>query len=61
MQVDNDDCVDVRTVHRWAKKFKNGKPGRADLCDKQWNAWPATATDEFQEIRGALYNQYREF
>jgi hypothetical protein len=27
-----DDCVDMSTVCRWAKKCKEGQPGRADLC-----------------------------
>jgi hypothetical protein len=54
LQVVYDECVDVRTVCRSANKCKNGKPGRADLCDKQQSEQPATVTDEFQEIKGAL-------
>jgi len=29
-----DQCVDVSTVRRWIKRFKDGELGRADLSDK---------------------------
>jgi len=29
-----DQCVDVSTVRRWLRRFKNGKLGQADLSDK---------------------------
>ena len=29
-----DQCVDVSTVTRWVRRFKNGELGQADLCDK---------------------------
>jgi hypothetical protein len=32
-----DDCVDVSTLRRWAKKCKDGTPERADLCVKTTN------------------------
>jgi hypothetical protein len=31
-----EDCVDVSTVHHWAKICKDGKLGSVNLCDKQW-------------------------
>jgi hypothetical protein len=41
-----DDCVDVRTVRRWANRCKDGEPRKLDLCDKQR---PVTATNEFHK------------
>lgn len=35
--VHGDDCVDVSTLCHWTKQCKDGKLGRADLCDKQRN------------------------
>jgi len=29
-----DQCVDVSTVRRWIKRFKDGEVGQADLGDK---------------------------
>ena len=29
-----DQCVDVSTVRRWVRRFKNGELGQADLSDK---------------------------
>jgi len=29
-----DQCVDVSTVRRWIKRFKDGELGQADLSDK---------------------------
>jgi len=29
-----DQCVDVSTVRRWARRFKDGELGQADLSDK---------------------------
>jgi len=29
-----DHCVDVSTVRRWVKRFKDGELGQADLSDK---------------------------
>ena len=29
-----DQCVDVRTVRGWIKRFKDGELGQADLSDK---------------------------
>lgn len=43
------DCVDMSTVHHWAKQCQNGEMGSDDLCDKQWSGWPVTATNEFHK------------
>jgi len=29
-----DQCVDVSTVRRWVRRFKDGELGQADLSDK---------------------------
>ena len=29
-----DQCVDVSTLRRWVRRFKNGEMGQADLSDK---------------------------
>lgn len=47
LAVYGEDCVDVSTVRRWAKKCKGGKPGRTDLCDQERSGRPVTATDQF--------------
>lgn len=51
MQINGDDCVDVSTVHCWGKKCKDGEPGRADFCVKQWSRQPVTAANEFHKKR----------
>ena len=30
----DDHCVDVSTVRRWVRRFKDGELGQADLSDK---------------------------
>lgn len=43
----NDDCVQMSTVYRWAKKIcKDGEPGKTDLCDQERSGWLVTATNE---------------
>ena len=32
-----DQCVDVSTVRRWVRWFKDGELGQADLSDKTWS------------------------
>ena len=32
--VDGDQCVDVSTVRRWVRRFKDGELGQADLSDR---------------------------
>ena len=34
LAVYGDQCVDVRTVRRWVRRFKDGELGQADLSDK---------------------------
>ena len=29
-----DQCIDVSTVRRWVREFKDGELGQADLSDK---------------------------
>ena len=43
-----DQCVDVSTVRRWVRRFKDGELGQADLSDKtKWKA--LTASDQLQD------------
>jgi transposase len=37
-----DQCVDVRTVRRWVRRFKDGELGQADLSDKTRSGRPVT-------------------
>jgi len=32
--VNGDQCVDVSTVRRWVRRFKDGELGQADFSDK---------------------------
>jgi hypothetical protein len=34
-----DQCVDVSTVRRWVRQFKDGELGQADLSDKVEGLW----------------------
>jgi hypothetical protein len=55
-----DDCVDMNSVQRWAKKFMDGKSGQADLYDKQQSGQPVTATDEFHKKKvGEMIKDYQ--
>ena len=47
MQVNYGDAVGMCTVCHWAKKYKDGELGRADLCDQEWNGWTVTTTNKF--------------
>jgi len=38
----NDQCADVSTVRRWARLFKDGELGQADLSDKTLSGRPVT-------------------
>jgi transposase len=40
-----DQCVDVSTVRRWVRWFKDRKLGQADLSDKTRSGRPVTASD----------------
>jgi len=46
-----DQCVDVSTVRRWVRRFKDGKLGQADLSDKTRNGRPVTASDQLRQDR----------
>jgi transposase len=35
-----DQCVDVNTVRRWVRRFKDGELGQADLSDKTGSGRP---------------------
>jgi len=37
-----DQCVDVSTVRRWVRWFKDGELGQADLSDKTRSGRPVT-------------------
>jgi hypothetical protein len=37
-----DQCVDVGTVRRWVRRFKDGELGQADLSDKTRSGRPLT-------------------
>ena len=37
-----DRCVDMSTVRRWVRRFKDGELGQADLSDKTRSGRPVT-------------------
>ena len=41
-----DRCVDVSTVRRWVRLFKDGELGQADLSDKTRSGRPVAASDQ---------------
>ena len=46
-----DQCVDVSTVRRWVRRFKDGELGQADLSDKTRSGRPVTASDQLHQDR----------
>ena len=46
-----DQCVDVSTVRRWVRRFKDGELGQADLSDKTQRGRPVTASDQLHQDR----------
>ena len=46
-----DKCVDVSTVRRWVRRFRDGELGHADLSDKTRNGRPVTASDQLHQDR----------
>ena len=46
-----DQCVDVSTVRRWVRRFKDGELGQADLNDKTQSGRPVTASDQLHQDR----------
>jgi len=46
-----DKCVDVSTVRRWVRWFKDGELGQADLSDKTRSGRPVTASVQLHQDR----------
>jgi len=46
-----DQCVDVSTVRRWVRRFKDGELGQADLSDRTRSGRPVTASDQLHQDR----------
>jgi transposase len=46
-----DQCVDVSTVRRWVRRFKNRELGQTDLSDKTQSRRPVTASDHLHHDR----------
>jgi len=44
-----DQFVDVSTVTRWVRRFKDGELGPADLSDKTRSGRPVTASDQLHQ------------
>ena len=44
-------CVDVSTVRRWIRQFKDGEFGQADLSEKTRSGRPVTASDQLHHDR----------
>jgi len=45
-----DQHVDVSTVRRWVRRFKDGELGQAGLIDKTQSGRPVTASDQLQKL-----------
>jgi len=46
-----DQCVDVSTVRRWVRRFKDGELRQADLSNKTRSGRPVTASDQLHQDR----------
>ena len=46
-----DQCVDVSTVRRWVRRFKDGELGQADLSAKTRMGRSVTASDQLHQDR----------
>ena len=46
-----DQCVDVSTIRRWVRRFKDGELGQAYLSDKTRSGRPVTASDRLHQDR----------
>jgi len=44
-----DQCVDVSTVRRWVRRFKDGELGQADTSDKTQSGRPVTASNQLHQ------------
>jgi len=49
--VSGDQCVDVSTVRRWVRRFKDGELGQAGLSDKTRCGRPVTASHQLHQDR----------
>jgi len=47
----SDQCVDVNTLRRWVRRFKDGELGQADLNDKTRSGRPVTASGQLHQDR----------
>jgi transposase len=45
-----DHCVDVSTVRRWVRRFKDGELGQADLRDKTRSGRISETSAAFVEV-----------
>ena len=45
-----DKCVDVSTVGRWVRRFKDGKLGQERLRGKTRSGGPVTASDQLHQV-----------
>jgi len=46
-----DQCVDVSTVRRWVRRFKDGEVGQANLSDNTRRGRTVTAGDQLHQDR----------
>ena len=46
-----DQYVDVSTVRRWVRRFKDGELGQADLSDKTRSGRPVTTSGQLHQDR----------
>jgi len=46
-----DQCVDVSTVRRWVRRFKDGELGQGELNDKTRSGRAVTASDQLHQDR----------
>ena len=44
-----DQCIDVSTVRRWVRRYKDEELGQADLSDKRQSGRPVTASDQLRQ------------
>ena len=52
-----DQCVDVSTVRRWVRRFKDGELGQEDLGDKTRSRRPVTASGQLHQDRVVELNR----
>ena len=45
-----DQCVDVSTVRRGVRRFKDGELGQADFSDKARSGRPVTSSDQLHQV-----------